>query len=102
MINKKTQAAPKKSGFGNRKRNAKGHKAKSRLRPSPSIRQERDELRLVIAELRAENRLLKRNLASLMFEDVVIDKEAILKEAATQPSLEEAIAGLENTLAGAW
>jgi hypothetical protein len=61
-----------------------------------AILDERDQLKLEIARLRAENRLLKSNLALLMFGEVVIDKEAILRGAATQPPFEEVIAELEN------
>jgi hypothetical protein len=99
MINKKSTAAQKKVGNGKRKSNSKARRSQSRLPALSSILQEQDQQRLGIAQLRAENCLVKRNLATLMFEDVVINKEAMLREAATQPSLEEAIAELENSLA---
>jgi hypothetical protein len=57
---------------------------------------ERDDLRLALARMRVENEQLKKSLGSLLKEDFVIDKKAMLRHFGKGPSLLEVLAEDES------
>ena len=61
-----------------------------------TLLEERDQQQMTIAELRREIGYLKSNLGSLMFGDIEIDKEKMLREFGNEPPLSELIAELER------
>jgi FtsZ-binding cell division protein ZapB len=65
-----------------------------------SLLTERDQLQLELAELREENRMLKRSLGHVLAErdPLVIDEEALLKDFDKQPSLATLIAELKGEM----
>jgi hypothetical protein len=60
------------------------------------LREKVHQLTAEVERLREENALLKRNLVSLLHEDIPVDK-GILKKAAKGPSIVELIAELKNS-----
>src|SRR5437773_580457 len=60
-----------------------------------SLTSERNALKRRVAELRRENRLLKESLGKVLFDDVKINKRAMLKEVRRGPSFAELIAKLD-------
>ncbi len=67
-----------------------------------SLLRERDQTRLELEHLRAENKMLRQNLYMLMDEDYgkPIDKEKLLAQAVFEPSLEDVIAELRREVPG--
>jgi hypothetical protein len=88
MPMKKTTAEPKNGA----KRSPRKAKATRKPGSQPSTV---SRLRAELQELKQENATLKKSLVALLHEDIVIDKEKMLKEAMTTPSLVELIAEME-------
>jgi hypothetical protein len=90
MSMKKNSAEPKNGMKRNNRPNAKQTPARN------ALREKVHQLTAEVERLREENALLKKNLVSLLHEDIPVDK-GILKKAAKGPSIVEMIAELKNS-----
>ena len=61
-----------------------------------SLRQECEELKRTVVQLKTDKAQLMRYLGKLAWEEIDIDKEALLRDFGKEPAIESLIAEIEN------